>query len=161
MNWSSLKASTSLERSIGSIRLSSDTFFKNDSYYWRLLLAESLTIWLKVSRSSFHNKLSSLAMIVAYLGVLYRSESSPKDSPGWYVLINVGAVLPGNILTHYKVPLSTTKTLLPSSPCTITFCFCSVMNSYIAIITVSFSFSGSELNIKAPSSFSRIPAIYA
>jgi len=58
------------------------TFFRNSSYIYLFLMAESFTMWLKVFQSRPQSKLSVFAMIVAAHGALYNKASSPKASPG-------------------------------------------------------------------------------
>jgi len=60
------------------------TSFKNYSYFSLFFWALSLTIKLKVLRSRAQSSTFVLAVIVAALGALYKSDSSPKASPGWY-----------------------------------------------------------------------------
>ena len=55
---------------------------KNFWYFSLFFYAEALTILLKVSLSSAHNIESTLALIEAALGALYRRDNSPKLSPG-------------------------------------------------------------------------------
>ena len=52
---------------------------------------DSLTITLKVSLSNNHNTHFVLATTVAALGALYRSASSPNESPGKYCLTKRGS----------------------------------------------------------------------
>jgi len=58
------------------------TFYKKLSYFSLFLAAESFTMLLKVSLSSFQITYYVSDLIVAALGALYKSASSPNPSPG-------------------------------------------------------------------------------
>lgn len=64
-------------------------------------MAASLTMWLKVSRSSCHSTQSVFAVMVAARGTLYSRASSPNSSPEMYSFRNLGDSSFGYTGMHY------------------------------------------------------------
>jgi len=77
--------------SYGSMDANRSILLKNYSNLSRFLIEASFTILLKVARSSAKQTLFDVALIVAALGALYKSDNSPKLSPALYVFRYVGS----------------------------------------------------------------------
>lgn len=161
LNFWHLRASAIYSLSQASMSCKRSTFDKNCSYFSLFLDAASLTIWLKVCLSKLKRIQFSLATIVAALGALYRRANSPNESPSWYNFKKVSFWSLANYLKQSSFPLSMTYKLSPSWPCQITLSPALKVFSSMASMTIFYSYSSSDWNMKACDSLVLILLIYS
>lgn len=137
LNFSIFKQSHILSFSIV-FKVSKRAIFERNVLYCSLLfITASFTIRLKVCRSKLHSTQSLSALMLAALGALYKSASSPKAEPLSYLTKKTS--FPSIFLEHSNSPDSTIYKSSPSSPYLIINLFLSILTSCIAKTHIFFS----------------------
>mmetsp|Transcript_8070 Transcript_8070/g.18889 ORF Transcript_8070/g.18889 Transcript_8070/m.18889 type:complete len:256 (+) Transcript_8070:393-1160(+) len=149
---SRFRASESCERSLSLMPLRRLTFLRKPSYVSDRFDADSLTMWLNVSRSSFQHKLRSGASTLAARRALYSSANSPKTSPGAHTLTTLFS--PWISFLHSGAPSSMMYKQSPSSPSLMIVAPASNSTRSVAMRTTSKALSSND---EKRNDFFRIP----